>query len=77
MPAMHTLRAVVHEHHATWHHDADDQRRLDRARSAAAEDATAEDATAAASDHPDPSARRWSVAFHGIRRRVLMGPSRP
>jgi hypothetical protein len=69
MPALHTLNTVVRDRQDEWRRDAAaDRRRTDRGTDAAA---------ASAADAPDPSARRWSMAFHGIRRRLLSGPTRP
>jgi hypothetical protein len=69
MPALHTLSTVVRDRQDEWRRDAaTDRRRTDR-------DTDAAEASTAGG--PDPSARRFSMAFHGIRRRLLSGPTRP
>ena len=68
MPALHTLTTIVRERQDDWRRDAAaDRRRVDR---------HGDDAGASAAGAPDPCDRGWSIAFHGIRRRLLSGPTR-
>ena len=69
MPALHTLTTIVRDRQDDWRRDAAaDRRRVDR---------HPHDAEASTAGGPDPSARGWAMAFHGIRRRLLSGPTRP